>query len=117
MADFSYETLIVMNLVFGLGFLCFLLVVVWLLYTREIKDHFILLAMDYLAVALFLRVTMSTLTTCQDSADFSALENIPLQQIYFEVPFYSFVVVMIAMLFSWYQLYRQVYNFVEGPTL
>lgn len=44
----------------------------------------------------------------------SSTQSIPWQQIYFEVPFYFFLIVPMSLLFSWKLAYQNIVNFVEG---
>jgi hypothetical protein len=89
-------------------------VTIYFLIKRDVRDELIRRALIFLVVATFLRIVMSTGAAVQKPDAYSSLENVPLQQIYFEVPFYAFVVVTIALMASWYQLYRHVSDFVKG---
>ena len=41
-------------------------------------------------------------------------QNVPKQQIYYEVPFYMFVIVIAAFLFVWRQFYEITLNALEN---
>ena len=41
-------------------------------------------------------------------------QNVPKQQIYYEVPFYMFVIVITAFLFVWRQFYEITLNALEN---
>ena len=43
-----------------------------------------------------------------------AMESITLQQIFYEVPFYFFLIVPLSMLYSLKLAYINIYNFIEG---
>ena len=73
-------------------------------------------------IALFIRITMSTKIAVIDknheSDHFTADANsIPWQQIYFELPFYFFLIVPMSLLFSWRLAYLKIANFIRGKGL
>ena len=89
-------------------------ITVYFLIKRDIRDEFVRRALIFLVVATFLRIIMSAGAAAQRPDAYSSLDNVPLQQIFFEVPFYAFVVVTIALMASWYQLYKHVLDFLKG---
>ena len=109
--------LITVNIICGCFFLASLGAAIYLLFTRDIKDRFISLSLYGLCGALLSRVIMCTICAAEDDSTFEETQNVPLQQVYFEVPYYCFVVVTMATIFGWYQLFVQVNNFVEGIDL
>lgn len=82
--------------------LVFMGVTIYFLIKRDVRDEFVRRAMILLVIAIFLRIVMSTGAGLQRPDAYGSLESVPLQQIYFEVPFYAFVVVTIALMASWY---------------
>ena len=94
--------------------LLFVLLTVCLFCKRDIHDEFIRKAILFLLLAQTLRLTISTMTALQNPQTFDSSENVPLQQIYFEVPYYAFFVVSLALSTSWYQLYIHVNDFIHG---
>jgi len=46
------------------------------------------------------------------SVDLTSYENTALQQMFFEIPTYTFLVVVLSFVFSWYQLYVNLRTYV-----
>ena len=103
-AEISAETrtLLQIDLFVAMVNLVFMGVTIYFLIKRDVRDEFVRRAMIFLVIAIFLRIVMSTGAGLQRPDAYSSLESVPLQQIYFEVPFYAFVVVTIALMASWY---------------
>ena len=99
-AEIPGDYLVAANLVMGVCFLLLFFITFYLIRTRNIKDLFMGSVMYTLALALVLRVTMSIFAVVTPQPIYGDDRNIPLQQIYFEIPFYAYVVVLIAFLFS-----------------
>jgi hypothetical protein len=96
------RTLLSINLFVALVNLVFMGITIYFLIKRDVRDEFVRRALIFLVVATMLRIVMSTGAAVQRPDAYSSLDNVPLQQIYFEVPFYAFVVVTIALMASWY---------------
>ena len=93
-----------------------LIFLVYLVRTRVINDFFVSKAVPFLGLALVSRIVMSTMAIIH-AMDLVDRQNIPLQQVYFEVPFYCFVLVTCALFFSWYQFLTFIKSFISGEGL
>lgn len=80
---------------------------------REIEDRFLKYSIYCQIVALFFSTIRCFIVTSYNSESFVDLneQDVSYQQIYFELPFYMFLVVIASFLFNWehaYQLYQLV---------
>jgi hypothetical protein len=92
--------------------LLFMTFTVYLLNSRDIRDEFVRRGLYFLFIATALRVLVSLVAAFTPPTDYGQM--LAVQTIYFEVPYYAFEVVCIAMLASWYQLYRHVHDYIHG---
>ena len=76
------------------------------------SDYFVYRALNYLIISLFIRIVMTTKQVM--NAKNQAMESITLQQIFYEVPFYFFLIVPLSMLYSLKLAYINIHNFIEG---
>lgn len=103
----------------GTAFAASLLIAVYLHWVKTPEDLFVKRALRYLILALIVRLLMSTTVYIEEtshetlnSTSDSEAQSVPWQQIYFEVPFYLFLVVPMSLLFSWKLAYRNLVEFI-----
>ena len=70
-------------------------------------------ALRWLLLALAVRIVVCSLVGFFDVESLIMKQNVPKQQIYFEVPFYMFVIVITAFFFVWRQFYEITLNILE----
>ena len=95
-----------MNALFGSLFVICFASTIAVIIRREISDIFLKLAMACMIVALALSAIMCFILASYESEEYLTEQSVPFQQVYFEVPFYFFLVVIASILFSWQQAYE-----------
>ena len=100
------RTLLAMNAAFGTFFLISLILTVFVLVRREINDLFMSRSMIFMVIAQILCIIACFIITSYNPDQYLDEQTVPFQQAYFEVPFYCFLIVATAVLFSWYESYR-----------
>ena len=70
-------------------------------------------ALRWLLLALTVRIVVCSMVGFFDVESLIMKQNVPKQQIYFEVPFYMFVIVITAFFFVWRQFYEIILNDLE----
>ena len=102
-------TLITMNGVFGGLFVVGLIVTTVLIVRREINDLFLRYSLLCLILAMALSSIMCFVISSYKSYEYIDNQTVPFQQMYFEVPFYMFLIVVTSILFSWWEAYEMYY--------
>ena len=74
---------------------------------RQIDDLFMKYAMRNLIVALFLTTIMCFIITSYSSTQYLNDQTVYGQQVYFELPFYQFLIVIAAVLFNYEEMYQE----------
>ena len=74
-------------------------------------------ALRWLLLALTVRIVVCSMVGFFDVESLIMKQNVPKQQIYFEVPFYMFVIVITAFFFVWRQFYEIILNDLEKEDL
>ena len=99
----SADMLLTMNAIFGIVFFISLGVTIWMMICRKIDDHFMKYAMYCMVLALALSIVMCFIIASynMDMSLYLADQTIAWQQVYFELPFYMFLIVISSILFSW----------------
>lgn len=100
------DTLLGWNAVFGTLFIMLFCFTVALIVNRRIDDKFIKYALVCQIVALCISATMCFIITSYTSNSYLNEQTVPFQQVYFELPFYFFLVEFAAVLFSWQEMYE-----------
>lgn len=90
-----------MNAVFGVFFILGLVATIVTMVRREIEDPFLHRALTLMMIALVITVCVCFTITSYQATEYLAEQTVPFQQIYFELPFYFFLVVIASVLFSW----------------
>lgn len=83
--------------IFVVGFFATILTMV----RREIEDSFLHRALIFMLLALGITVCVCFKITSYAASEYLAEQTVPFQQMYFELPFYFFLVVIASVLFSW----------------
>ena len=109
----SVEWLITVNIGFGFFCLVAFAIVTYIILAQKVQDLFVTVALRYLLAALFVRIIMCSLVGFKEKGDFLSAQNVPTQQLYFEIPFYMFVTVIMSFLFVWQHFYEIVLLTVE----
>jgi hypothetical protein len=111
------DTLDAQKLVNNVIAILFLMCLIFALHIKIVyppKDYFVNRALYFLIVSLVIRLIMATMRFFFEEKIDSGTQSIPWQQIYFEVPFYFFLIVPMSLLFSWKLAYQNISDFVEG---
>mmetsp|Transcript_4190 Transcript_4190/g.5173 ORF Transcript_4190/g.5173 Transcript_4190/m.5173 type:complete len:100 (+) Transcript_4190:163-462(+) len=95
-----------MNAVFGAVFLVGLITTVAMIVRREINDLFMSQSMIFMVLAQALSIIACFIITSYNPELYLDEQTVPFQQAYFEVPFYMFLIVVAAVLFSWEEAYQ-----------
>ena len=95
-----------MNAVFGVIFIAGLAATIITMVRREIEDPFLHRALTLMISALVITVCVCFTITSYQATEYLAEQTVPFQQIYFELPFYFFLVVIASVLFSWQEAYE-----------
>lgn len=95
--------------------LIFIFIALFLLVKRDIRDTFVRCAMILLLLACTLRLSVSATVGMQLITTYEWPANLTLQQLYFDLPFYAYVCVTIALMTSWRQFHRHIDEYVQGP--
>ena len=105
------DVLLTMNAIFGIVFFVSLGVTIWMMICRKIDDLFMKYAMYCMVLALVLSIIMCFIITSynMDMSLYLAEQTIAWQQVYFELPFYMFLIVIASVLFSWQEAYEMFY--------
>lgn len=105
------DVLLTMNAIFGIVFFVSLGVTIWMMICRKIDDLFMKYAMYCMVLALLLSIVMCFIITSynMDMSLYLADQTIAWQQVYFELPFYMFLIVIASVLFSWQEAYEMFY--------
>ena len=74
---------------------------------RKIDDLFIKYALWCLIIALLLSTIMCFIISTYKSYDYINEQSVPFQQLYFELPYYMFLIVLASLLFSWQMVYEE----------
>ena len=106
MTDKEATVLLSVNAIFGSLFVIAWCATIAMIVRREINDLFLRYALICLIVALALSAVMCFIITSYTSQSYLNEQTIPFQQVYFEVPFYMFLVVIASILFSWQEAYE-----------
>jgi len=101
------KNLIAANAIFGSLFSMFLCATIAMIIRRQIEDLFIKYALVCLIFALFLSTIMCFIISTYKSYDYINEQSVPFQQLYFELPYYMFLIVLASLLFSWQMVYEE----------
>ena len=99
-----------MNSIYAVFCIAASVAVVYFIGSGLIQDMFMKTALYWLLLALLIRIVVCSLVGFFDDESIILKQNVPKQQIYFEVPFYMFVIVIAAFLFVWLQFYETILN-------
>ena len=106
----KYLVLLSLNAIFGGLFLVALALTIVLKARREINDLFLRYALYCLMVALALSSLMCFIVASYHAERYmNDSQTVTQQQVYFEVPFYMFLIVIASVLFSWQEAYQMYY--------
>lgn len=101
--------MLIMNAVFGGFFVLGLITTIHMLVKRNISDLFMSRSLYCMIGALMVTIVMCFIMTSYNPELFLDEQTVPFQQVYFELPFYLFLIVVTSILFSWeeaYQMYK-----------
>ena len=101
------KNLIAANAIFGSLFSMFFCATIAMIIRRKIEDLFIKYALVCLIIALFLSTIMCFIISTYKSYDYINEQSVPFQQLYFELPYYMFLIVLASLLFSWQLVYEE----------
>lgn len=101
------KNLIAANAIFGSLFSMFFCATIAMIIRRKIEDLFIKYALVCLIIALFLSTIMCFIISTYKSYDYINEQSVPFQQLYFELPYYMFLIVLASLLFSWQMVYEE----------
>ena len=93
--------LLTVNFIFGAIFIVGMIITIVMMVRRDINDLFINYAMYCMILALALSAVMCFIVTSYDTEQYIDDQTVAWQQVYFEVPFYMFLIVIASILFSW----------------
>ena len=97
--------LLAANTAFIFIFGILLCVTLWLMYTKDIDDLFTKYSLRLLSGALSIRVFMCTLASRHTERDYLENQRTFDQQVYFELPYFPFLIAIAAILFSFEEFY------------
>ena len=101
------KNLIAANAIFGSLFSMVFCATIAMIIRRKIEDLFIKYALVCLIIALFLSTIMCFIISTYKSYDYINEQSVPFQQLYFELPYYMFLIVLASLLFSWQMVYEE----------
>jgi hypothetical protein len=97
--------LLAVNTFFVFVFALLWLAAIYLAMSRDIDDLFVRYSLNFLIFALFLRTLCCLLASLETEEDYLKQQTIFGQQVYFEIPFYCFTIVIMSILFSMQEFY------------
>jgi hypothetical protein len=113
----AYE---LVSIAIGVAFAAGLVTALYFMFRKRPEDYFVSKALVFLILALATRLLMSTKVYFADAnreilmvdGANSSEQSVPWQEVYFELPFYLFMIVPMSMLFSWRLAYLKICEFV-----
>jgi hypothetical protein len=108
--------------IIGVTFLLSLLTAIYITWFKTPEDQFVGRAFKFLILALLARLLMGAKVYLSggvyeplpENQSGDKVQTVPWQQVYFEVPFYMFLIVPMAMLFSWKVAYAKLINLITS---
>ena len=89
-----------MNLIFGAIFAIGMIMTIVMMVRRDINDLFLKYAVYCMILALALSSVMCFIATSEDPEEFVSEMKVAWQQVYFDVPFFIFLIVIASILFN-----------------
>lgn len=104
--------------VIGVTFMLSMVIAVYIAFAKTPEDQFVRRALKFLILALSTRLLMGAQVYITGGvyepigSTSGGTQTVPWQQVYFELPFYMFLIVPMSMLFSWKLAYSKIFEFV-----
>ena len=89
-----------LNFIFGAIFVIGMIMTIVMMKRRDINDLFLKYAMYCMILALALSSVMCFIATSYDPEDYMDEQTVAWQQVYFDVPFFMFLIVIASILFN-----------------
>ena len=100
------KILLTMNAIVGGLFVLCLIATILMLVRRNISDLFMSRSLYCMIGALLVTIVMCFIMSSYKPELFLDKQTVPFQQIYFELPFYLFLIVVMSILCSWEEAYQ-----------